>query len=106
MCFHYLQLCCLSHLKKITSHNIITYNGASLYCLGIVILFQRCPHPRGVHLYNITATYNYGTCGDSLWSLSIIKLNITGCEGGPLPKILIESTETDTSLFGEQGKAI
>ena len=34
------------------------------------------------------------------------KLNVTGCEGGPLPKILIESTETDTSLFGEQGKAI
>ena len=35
-----------------------------------------------------------------------MKLIITGCEGGPLPKILVDSTETEISSFGEHGEAI
>ena len=43
---------------------------------------------------------------NSLWSLSITKLNITGCEGGPRPKILVDSTEMAISSFSEQGGVI
>jgi hypothetical protein len=54
--------------------------------------------------FDIQCRYAYHR--NSLWSPSTIKLNTTGCEGGPFPKMLVDSTEREISSLGKHGEVI